>query len=86
MSVTGLEQVFSADCMEVSFPNYYQQKDFLRDASRLRDLARKRTREPLSEAEQGEVPELRKRIRRADADAVLLLVLKVRQSGGLLFF
>ena len=86
MSATGLAKVLNADCMDISFPNHYQQKDFLRDASRLRDLARKRTREPLTEAEQGEVPELRKRLRRADADTVLLLVLKVRQAGGLFFF
>ena len=51
----------------------------MHDASRLRDLARLRTRQPLSEAEAAEVPELRKRLRRADADAVMVLVI---EHGG----
>ena len=44
------------------------------------------TRQPLTEAEVAEIAELRKRIRRADADAVMLLVIESRPRGGLLFF
>ena len=54
----------------------------MHDASRLRDLARLRTRQPLSEAEAAEVPELRKRLRRADADAVMVLVIEHKWRGG----
>jgi hypothetical protein len=84
MNETDVAQVLTGD-WEASFPRHYQIKAFLADAGRLRDLARKRSREPLTEAEHGEVPELRKRLRRADADTVLLLALKVR-PGGLQFF
>ena len=86
MSATGLAEVLNADCMEVSFPRYYQRKDFIHDAIRLRDLARLRTRQALTEAEVGEVAELRKRIRRADADKIMLLVIEARLRGGLQFF
>jgi hypothetical protein len=87
MSGTAVAQVLVGDCLEATFPRHYQLKAFLADASRLRDLARKQARgESLTEDEQREVPELRKRLRRADADAVLLTVIKTRQAGGLLFF
>lgn len=72
--------------MEASFPQHYPLKVFLGDASRLRDLARLRTRQPLTEAEVAEVAELRKRIRRADADAAMPLVIESRLRGGLQFF
>jgi hypothetical protein len=85
MNETGAAQVL-VDCLETSFPHYYPQKTFLADASRLRDLAHLQTRERLTEAEQSEVRELRKRLRRADADTVLLNVIKTRHAGGLLFF
>ena len=83
--VTGIAEVLTGD-WEASFPRHYDQKSFTHDASRLRDLARKRTREPLTEAEAAEVGELRRRIKRADADSVLLLVLEARTRGGLQFF
>lgn len=86
MNETGVAQVLVGDCFEATFPRHYSAKDFMHDASRLRVLARLKTRQPLSEAEQGEVPELRKRLRRADADAVMLLVIESRLRGGLLFF
>jgi hypothetical protein len=85
MNETNVGQVL-VDCLEVSFPHYYQQKAFLADASRLRDLARLQTRQALTEDEQREVIELRKRLRRADADTVLLSVIKIRHAGGFLFF
>ena len=81
MNETAAPQVLTGD-WEPSFPRHYQIKAFLADAGRLRDLARKRTREPLSEAEAAELPELRKRIRRADADAVMMLVIDHRLNGG----
>jgi hypothetical protein len=86
MSETSVAQVLVGDCLETSFPRHYSAKEFTHDAGRLRDLARLRTRQPLSEAEAAEVAELRKRIRRADADAALLLVIQTRLKGGLLFF
>lgn len=86
MNETSAPQTLVEDCMSFEFPRHYQQKAFLADASRLRDLARKRSREPLNDAELGEVVELRKRIRRADGDKVLLLVIETRLRGGLLFF
>jgi len=72
--------------MSFEFPRHYQQKAFLADASRLRDLARLRTRQALTEAEVAEVAELRKRIRRADGDKIMLLVIETRARGGLQFF
>ena len=54
MNETDVAQVLTGD-WEASFPRHYQIKAFLADAGRLRDLARKRTREPLSEAEAAEV-------------------------------
>ena len=86
MSATGLEEVRSADCFSTSFSRGYSLKQFTADATRLRDLARLQTREKLSEAEVAEIVELRKRIRRADADAVLLAVIKVKQIGGFQFY
>jgi hypothetical protein len=44
------------------------------------------TRQAFTEAEGAEVAELRKRIRRADADAVMLRVIESRLRGGLQFF
>ena len=72
--VTGIAEVLTGD-WEATFPRHYQIKAYVRDAGRLRDLARKRTREHLTESELAELPELRKRIKRADADSVLLLIL-----------
>ena len=85
MSATGIAEVLTGD-WEASFPRYYSQKEFTHDAGRLRDLARKRTREPLSEAEAAEVSELRKRLRRADADSVMVLLIESRLRGGYNFF
>jgi hypothetical protein len=86
MSETNVAQVLTGDPLEVSFPRHYTQKNFLHDASRLRDLARLQARQKLSEAELAEVVELRKRIRRADADAALLLVIETRLKSGVVFF
>jgi hypothetical protein len=74
MNETDVAQVLTGD-WEASFPRHYQIKAYLGDAGRLRDLAKKRTREYLTEAELAELPELRRRIKRADADSVLLLIL-----------
>lgn len=76
---TAAPQVLVGDCFAAAFPSHYQLKAFLTDASRLRDLARLQTRQALTEDEQREVIELRKRLRRADADTVLLTVIKTRQ-------
>lgn len=76
MSETDAVQVLVGDCMSFEFPRHYQLKAFLADATRLKDLARKQSREPFTEAEVAEVAELRKRIRRADADAAMLLVIE----------
>jgi hypothetical protein len=86
MSATGIEQAFSADGMELRFPRHYSQKDFIADAARIRTLARKRTRESLTTDELAEVPELRKRLRRADSDSVLLFIIESRLRGGYSFF
>jgi len=86
MNETSAAQVLVGDCMSFEFPRHYQQKAFLADASRLRDLARLRTRQALTEAEVAEVAELRKRIRRADGDKIMLLVIETRARGGLQFF
>lgn len=86
MSATGIAEVFDTDCLDVSFPRHYTAKAFITDAGRLRDLARVRTRQRLSEAELAEVVELRKRSRRADADAAMLLVIETRLKGGVFFF
>lgn len=85
MSV-NLEQVFSADGMELEFPPHYSQKSFMADAARIRTLARKKSREPLTPDELAELPELRRRIKRADSDSVLLLILETRLRGGYTFF
>ena len=82
MSATGIAEVLNADCMEVTFPRHYEQKAFMHDASRLRDILRLRTRQVLTEAELAEVVELRKRIRRANADAAMMLVIDHRLNGG----
>lgn len=82
MSATGLSEVASVDCFEVQFPNHYSVKDFLKDASRLRDLHKLHGREKLSEGERAELPELRRRLKRADADTVLLFILESRSHGG----
>ena len=81
MNETDVAQVLTGD-WEASFPRHYSAKEFMHDASRLRDLARLRTRQALSVAEVAEVAELRKRIRRADGDAVMMLVLTTRLNGG----
>jgi len=86
MSETDAPHVLVGDCMSFEFPRHYQLKAFLGDASKLRDLARKKSREPLAEAEQVEVLELRKRLRRADGDSILLLIAQTRRTGGVLFF
>jgi hypothetical protein len=86
MSATSIEQVFSADGLELRFSTHYPQKQFLADAARIRTLARKRTREPLSTDELAELPELRRRLRRADADTVLLAIIEARLRGGYNFF
>jgi hypothetical protein len=85
MSATGIAEVLSGECMEVRFPGHYSQKDFVRDWIRLRDLAHKRDRERLTDAELAEVPDLRKRIARVNADSVLLLILESRKHGGFNF-
>jgi hypothetical protein len=85
MNETDVGQILTGD-WEAEFPRHYERKTFLADAARLRDLARLRIRQSLTEAEQAEVTELRKRIRRADADAVMLLVIEARTRGGLIFF
>jgi hypothetical protein len=82
MSATGIEQVASVDCFEVQFPNVYSVKDFVKDASRLRDLHKLAGREKLSEDERAEVPVLRRRLKRADTDAALLFILESRSHGG----
>ncbi len=41
-----LQKLFTADCMEVRFPGYYSQKDFMRDVSRLRALVGMRDHGP----------------------------------------
>lgn len=79
--VTGIAEVLTGN-WEATFPRHYSQKDFTHDASRLRDLARLQTRQPLTEAEQAEVLELRRRIRRADADSVMVVLLESRFRGG----
>lgn len=71
-----------AQAMEVRFSDHYSVKHLIADWDRLRTLARKGGRERLNEAELAEVPALRQRLRRADVDSVLLLVLK----GGYSFF
>lgn len=81
MSATGVAEVLTGD-WEVRFPNHYHLKAFIHDSGRLRDLARKRTREPLTAAELAELPELRRRIKRADADSVLLLLIESRLGRG----
>ena len=86
MSETDVAQVLVGDPLEATFRRHYTAKEFTHDAARLRDLARQQTRQPLNEAEQAEVLELRRRIKRADADAVLLAVIAARLRGGLLFF
>jgi hypothetical protein len=80
MNETSVGEVLTGDCMSFEFPRHYQLKAFLRDASRLRDLARTRSREALTEDEQGEVLELRKRLRRADGDSILLLIAQTRRD------
>lgn len=85
MNETNLAQVLTGD-WEASFPRHYSQKDFTHDAGRLRDLARLKTRQPLSEAEAAEVAELRRRIKRADADSVMVVLLESRFRGGYSFF
>lgn len=57
-------------------------KDFVKDASRLRDLHKLAGREKLSEGERAEVSELRRRLKRVDGDAVLLFLLRSREYGG----
>jgi hypothetical protein len=86
MSATGIEQVSHTDSFEVQFPNFYGVKDFIKDASRLRDIYKLSTRERLSEAERAEVPELRRRLKRADSDSTLLFILRSRERGGYSFF
>jgi hypothetical protein len=68
------------------FPRHYSAKEFMHDAARLRDLARLRTRQPLNDAELAELPELRRRIKRADSDSVLVLIIETRLRGGYTFF
>jgi hypothetical protein len=82
MSVTGIAEVLNADCMEVAFPRHYTQKDFMHDASRLRDILRLQTRQRLTGAELGEIAELRKKLKRIDGDVAMTLVLRTRLSGG----
>jgi len=96
-----LQQVFSADSMELRFTSYYDQKAFMHDVSRLRALAGMRdhgqkvpytedrkdfslppSKSTLNEAELAEVVEIRKRIRRLDADTAMLLVIENRLRGG----
>lgn len=84
MNETSAAQVLTGD-WEASFPRNYSAKDFMHDAARLRDLARLRTRQALTEAESAELPELRRRIKRADSDSVLLLILESRLRGGFNF-
>jgi hypothetical protein len=79
MSATSIEETFSA---EVQFSSFYGVKDFVKDASRLRDLHKLSGREKLSEAERAEVHELRRRLKRADGDAVLVFLLRSRSHGG----
>ena len=84
--VNGIAQVLVGDPLEATFPRHYSAKEFIHDASQLRDLARLQTREKLNETQLAEAIELRKRIRRADADAVMLAVITARLRGGLQFF
>jgi hypothetical protein len=86
MSATGLADVLNADCMEVNFPRHYSQKAFTTDAGRLRDILRLQTREKLSEAELAEVVELRRKLRRIDADVAMMLVIDTRLNGGYSWF
>ena len=82
MSATGIAEVLNADCMEVSFPRHYTQKAFIHDASRLRDILRLQTRQVLSEVELGEVAELRKKLKRIDADVAMMLEIRTSLHGG----
>jgi hypothetical protein len=79
---TSVAEVLSTDCMEVSFPRHYTQKNFTHDAGRLRDILRLQTRQRLTEAELAEIVELRKRLKRIDGDVAMLLVVKTRLHGG----
>ena len=74
----------SEDLLQVTFPRHYTQKAFTADAFRLRDLARVQV--PLTSDEQAEVLQLRRKIKRADADSVMLLVIAAKARGGLQFF
>ena len=78
MNETDAVQVLVGDCLEATFPRHYSAKEFMHDASRLRDLARLQTRQALNEAEVAEAIELRRRLKRADADAVMLAVIAAR--------
>ena len=82
MSATGIAEVLNADCLEVSFPRHYTQKAFTHDASRLRDILRLQTRQRLTEAELGEIAELRKKLKCIDADVAMMLVIDTRLNGG----
>lgn len=82
MSATGVAEVLTGDCMEVTFPRHYTAKAFTTDASRLRDILRLQTRQRLTEDELEEVAELRKKLRRIDGDLAMMLVIRTRLDGG----
>jgi hypothetical protein len=84
MNETDAAQILTGDWQGL-FPRHYSAKEFMHDAARLRDLARLRTRQALTEAELAELPELRGRIKRADSDSVVLLIVESRLRGGLNF-
>lgn len=86
MNETSVAQVLVGDPLEVAFPRHYAAKEFTTDALKLRNLLRKRENERLTEAELGEVRELRKHLKRIDGDVAMLLVIERRLKGGLLFF
>jgi hypothetical protein len=82
MTETDVAKVLVGDPMDVSFPRFYTVKAFTTDAGRLRDILRLQTRQVLSEVELGEVAELRKKLKRIDADVAMMLVIKTRLNGG----
>jgi hypothetical protein len=86
MNETRVAQVLVGDPLEVAFPRHYTAKAFTTDASRLRDILRLQTRQPLTEAELAEVVELRRKLRRIDGDLAMMEVVRTRLHGGINWF
>jgi hypothetical protein len=83
MSATGIAEVLNADCMEslVSAPLPAKGLSTRRGPA-LRDILRLQTRQVLTEAELAEVAELRKKLKRIDADVAMMLVIRTSLHGG----